>query len=298
MPGEGGLKINILISGATGFIGSCLIPQLLSNGHKIFGIIRIIHKDFDPRIQWIEQDLAKPFQHFRFPEELDAIIHLAQSSYYRDFPTMAEDIFNVNIRSTFDLLEYGRLVDIKKIIFASSGGVYGYSRKRFIESDPINPINFYLSSKYSAELMMANYRNFFETIVFRFFFVYGEGQKVMLFPRLLEKIKRGETITIKGERGMCINPIYVGDAIRAFEPILSSSSPSDIYNIAGDEVVSIKDLVLMMGRSIGKKVDIKYIEHSDVGDLIGENIRMKEKLGIYPKINLENGISKIVHYIE
>jgi nucleoside-diphosphate-sugar epimerase len=282
----------ILITGATGFIGSHLV-RAIQDRHQIYGLVRrLSDKNLFTGVHWIEQDLTQPLDYSRFPNHIDVLIHLAQSRFYKQFPEKAKDIFDVNIHSTFQLLEYARQAGARCFVFASSGGVYGYSYEKFVETDPVTPLNFYLSSKYTAELLIGNYNKFFNTVVLRFFFVYGEGQKGMLFPRLLERAKRDETIIIEGQNGINMNPIYVGDAIKVFEPALTV--PSDIYNIAGDEKVSIKDLVLMMGGLVGKKVRLKHTKHGSSGDILGDNAKMKQKLKIYPKVSLEEGISRVI----
>lgn len=289
--------MKILISGATGFIGSRLIPKL-SKKHEIFAIARKNYKDLNLKLNWIKQDLTRPLDYSKFPERLDTIIHLAQSRQYKDFPKKAQDIFDVNIKGTFNLLEYGRKIGIKNFIFASSGGIDNYAYERFIREKSISPINFYLSSKYIAELTLANYKKFFTVTTSRFFFVYGEGQKNMLFPRLLEKIKDNKTITIKGKKGIDINPIYIGDAIKVFESALSLSFSENIFDIAGDERISIKDLVLMMAHLMKKKVYIRYIGKEEPKALIGDNKRMKEKLEVCPEVSLKEGILKMINYEE
>ena len=119
----------------------------------------------------------------------DTVIHLAQSRHYRQFPERADDIFAVNVKSTFQLLDYARRAGAGRFLHASSGGVFGYSYEKFVETDPVNPLNFYLSSKYCAELMVGNYRDYFLTIVLRFFFAiplaaaigYGMGRAIAIF---------------------------------------------------------------------------------------------------------------------
>jgi nucleoside-diphosphate-sugar epimerase len=227
---------------------------------------------------------------------LDAIIHLAQSRHYREFPEHAKDIFDVNVDGTFQLLEYARQAGVKCFIFASSGGVYGYSYERFFETDPVNPLNFYLSSKYTAELLLANYQPYFKTIVLRFFFVYGPGQKGMLIPNLLSKVLKGELITIEGNPGFRINPICIEDAIRVFEPALNLYA-STLFNIAGDEAVTLTDLVNLIGEAAERQPQIHYRANHVSGDLIGDNERMKEVLKVVPEVSLREGLRGMVRSI-
>lgn len=283
----------ILITGANGFIGHHLV-SLLKDRHEIFALVRkgpdeSISKD----VRWIVQDLTKPLKYSRLPKHVNAIIHLAQSKQYKQFPEGAKDIFDINVYGTFELLEYARKRGVERFLFASSGGVYGYSYEKFVETDPVNPLNFYLSSKYTAELLLGNYRKFFRTIVFRFFFVYGPGQRGMLIPILINKVRSGETITIEGDPGLRINPIYVEDAVRVFESALQLQN-SDLFNVAGNEHITITDLVRLIEQALRKKAVVKHIDKDSLGDLIGDNTRMKETLKVHPTISLFEGLKKMI----
>jgi nucleoside-diphosphate-sugar epimerase len=283
----------ILITGAAGFIGSRLISTLRA-GHELFGLVRPKPEGERPvGVNWLEHDLSQPLDQARLPDRLDAIIHLAQSRHYREFPEQARDIFDVNIESTFHLLEYARKAGVRCFIFASSGGVYGYSYERFVETDPVNPLNFYLSSKYTSELLIANYQSFFRTVVFRFFFVYGAGQREMLIPNLVQKVINGERIVIEGDPGLRINPIYIEDAIRAFKPALQLPA-SALFNVAGDQIVTITELVRLIETVSGKPALIQHQGPNPVGDLVGDNSRLKKVLGVYPCTPLLQGLKQML----
>jgi UDP-glucose 4-epimerase len=283
----------LLVTGATGFIGRRLVG-LLQKRHEMFSLVKgIRNKDDFPGVQWIVQDLTLPLEYSRLPQHVDAIFHLAQSRLYKQFPEGAKDIFDINVKSTFELLEYARKTGVECFVFASSGGMYGYSYEKFVETDPVNPLNFYLSSKHTAEVLIANYRQFFKTVVFRFFFVYGPGQKGMLIPTLITKVEKGESIIIEGIPGVKINPIYVDDAIRVFEPALGLPT-SDLFNVAGDENVTITGLVNLIEKVSGKKAIVNHTDSGPQGDLIGDNTRMKKVLGVYPRTSLLEGLDLLL----
>ncbi|NJL55587.1 NAD-dependent epimerase/dehydratase family protein [bacterium] len=116
--------VRVLVTGATGFIGSHLV-EAIRDRHEVFALVRRRPAQPLAGIHWIEQDLAHPLDYSRLPKQLDSIVHLAQSRHYRDFPDRATDIFNVNLYSTFNLLEYARAVNAQSFIFTSTGGLYG-----------------------------------------------------------------------------------------------------------------------------------------------------------------------------
>ena len=283
----------ILITGAAGFIGNHLITRLQRH-HEIIALDRRRPDTlFENGIEWLGEDLSLPLKFSNLPGKVDGIIHLAQSRFYRQFPDKAGDIFDVNVQGTFRLLDYARRAKAESFIFASTGGVYGYGAKKFLETDPVNPGNFYGISKLAGELLLQAYEPFFRSVIFRPFSVYGPGQDNMLIPGLLEKVKRGETITIEGDSGLRINPIYVGDAVRVFDSSLQQSV-SGIFNVAGDEVVTIRDLIGLIEEAVGKKASIQRNKDHEPGGLIGDNTRMKELLNVFPETPLYEGLRKMM----
>jgi UDP-glucose 4-epimerase len=286
--------MRVLVTGAGGFIGSRLV-RAVEPSHEVFALVRRTSAlaDHGARVEWIEHDLLMPPAAGMLPGEIDAVIHLAQSDRYRDFPGGAPDVFAVNVRATFELLEYALAAGASRFVFASTGGVYGYNYDRVLETHPVSPLNFYLSSKYAAELMIANYRALLDTVVVRPFFVYGPGQSRMLVPTLVEKVTTGTPVQIDGNPGLTINPIYVDDAVAAIAGALSSRG-SGLFNLAGDESVTITALVDLIGELSGVEPIVEHRDNDPGGDLLGDNRRMKEVLGVTPQTSLRNGLSLVI----
>ena len=285
--------MRILLTGVTGFVGGDLLPKL-AGAHEVFALARHPAPDDLPAgAEWIEQDLARGVDPGGLPGSIDAVIQLAQSKRYREFPDGADDMFAVNVRSTFELLEYARAAGASKFVFASTGGVYGASDRPLSENDRLFPLNFYISTKYSAESLVTSYRQLFHTIVFRFFFVYGPGQTGMMVPSLLQRVVGGDPITIQGDPGIRTNPIYIDDASAVFEPALALED-SDLFNIAGDEAVTIRQLVELMEQATGRDAAVQSAPGDLDGDLIGDNTRMKQVLGVKPSTPLLDGLRSML----
>ena len=283
----------ILITGATGFIGSTLIKHLKGRHEMILVSRRRSDIHTEIGIERFAADLSEPLDFSNMPDKVDSIIHLAQSNFYRQFPDKAEDIFNVNVQGTFRLLQYAKHAKAESFIFASTGNVYGYGPKPFLETDAVNPSDFYGVSKRVGELLLQSYKSFFRTVIFRFFTVYGPGQHKMLIYSLLEKVRKGETITIEGSPGLSVNPIYIGDAVRVFDSALHQSV-SGVFNVAGDEVVTIQDIVGIIEEVLEKKASIQHTKNHRSSNLVGENTRMKEVLNVFPETPLRAGLRKIL----
>jgi nucleoside-diphosphate-sugar epimerase len=284
--------LRVLVTGAAGLIGSHLVRRLDSK-HEIYAVDRRVpaEKSVKP-VHWVLHDLAQPLADSHFPRDIDAVIHLAQSRYYRHFPDKAEDIFDVNIHSTLRLLEYARGAGAQSFILASTGGLYAGRTGESSETDRLEARNFYFASKYAAELLTSQYQGCFRTIILRFFFVYGPGQHGMLISNLMHQVRAGEVVTIEGDPGLHINPIFVDDAVEAFEPALTLKD-SSVINIAGDEVVSITALVNLIGEALGREPRAAHHGASPGGHLVGNTARMKSMLGVHPAIRLPQGLKRL-----
>ena len=288
--------MRILITGATGFIGGYLTDKLKTQ-HEVFALTRSPRRTLPSDAQWINLNLTQPFDYSHLPSKLDAVIHLAQSKHYKDFPDKAEDIFAVNVNGAFKLLEYARHAGARKFIFASTGGVYGYSYEKFVETDPVSPINFYLSSKYIAELLVGNYQQFFDTIVFRLFFVYGAGQNpVMLIPRLTRSVLSGAPITLQRSKGILINPIHVSDVVGAVDRALELKG-NHLINLGGPQVLSLREIGNIIGTKLGRPPVFITSETAQPHHLIGDITKMKELLG-GPSVAFSEGIEEVCSEVE
>lgn len=287
--------MKILLTGATGFIGSRLLKALSSaQGNELYCTTRAARKPYGrENITWVQLDLSQQLDFALLPARLDAIIHLAQSKNYRSFPEHAMDIFNVNVWSTIQLLDYGRQAGIKSFVFASTGGVSGYKDAPVLESDPANPSGFYAYSKYMAECLMKSYSACFSTVILRYFFVYGEGQRDMLMPNLISNIRGGIPVMVHNRVGRRINPVYVDDAVEATTAALSVQG-SEIINVAGGEVITILELSELIGQLVNKKPKFDFAIESGAIDIAADITKMQLRLGVNPTICLREGVSRVI----
>jgi UDP-glucose 4-epimerase len=281
----------ILITGATGLIGSSLIPLL--KDHTVFCLGR--HLYTEGKAENIIMDFAEEWDESLLPKQIDAIIHLAQSENFRLFPQKAEDVFDVNVSSTLKLLNYAQKVGAKKFIYASSGGIYGTGNHGFTEENLIharNDLGFYLSTKLCSEILIENYAPFFDVVMLRFFFAYGAKQKrSMLIPRLVDSVLAQKPIMLQGANGISINPIYVSDAADSIVKSLFLEGNHKI-NIGGNETLSIREIAEKIGDIVGKKPI--YIQNEGIPqNLIGDISKMKQLLHI-PSISFEEGIKNLI----
>jgi nucleoside-diphosphate-sugar epimerase len=284
--------MRILVTGAGGFLGRHLVAALAPRHDLVALTRRTPPSELEAAAQWVRCDLRE-LETSALPRHVDAVIHLAQSSRYREFPDGAEDMFAVNVSSTFALLEYARRASASAFALASTGGVYGRSRVPVREGDRPQPTTFYFRSKLAAEALLEGYAGEFRTLAFRFFFIYGPGQQRMLIPTLAARVAARQEIVIEGDPGLRINPIYVDDAARVFEPALLSGA-GGTFNVAGEEQLTISELVDLLGEAVGERPQVRHVPTPVDGDLVADVSRMRDELGARAQVSLVDGLRSLV----
>ena len=272
-------KRSILITGANGLLGRSVLQALAKNAH-VFALMRSKPEREHENVKYPISDLEFDLDSSLLPRKIDIIIHFAQSSKFRDFPDQALDVFNVNIASTARLLDFAKEIGAKQFIYASSGGVYGNGSQAFNENAAIVPpgqLGYYLGSKACGEILVQSYASVFQVTVIRPFFIYGPGQnRSMLVPRLMDSVASGKPISLQGSEGIRINPVHVEDASAAVVAALGAKE-SAIYNIAGPDVLSIRQIAEAMGDHLGIAPIFQQAE-GEPKDLIADISAMQSKL--------------------
>ncbi len=287
----------ILITGAGGLLGRHAVAAMRDHYH-VHAVVRTLP---DLQIDGVDYHLLNFNSNWstqNLPNGVDSIIHLAQSSHFREFPEMALDVFNVNVESTARLLDYAVKTKVKNFIYASSGGVYGSGNVAFDENAPVvqhQRLGYYLGSKLCSEILAQNYSSLMNIVVLRFFFMYGPTQKrSMLIPRLIDKVKAGKPISLHGEHGIRINPIHVSDSVEVLKRAIGINKSGTI-NIGGPEVLSIRQIGDIIGELLQTKTTYDIIP-GEPKDLIGNISDMEDRLWS-PRIALIDGLKSIISSI-
>jgi nucleoside-diphosphate-sugar epimerase len=264
--------MRILVSGATGLLGRAFLETTGKND-EVFFISRKPAEMQDH--ECINLDLSSPWRTSSLPSQMDVIVHLAQSSEYRKFPSQAHDIFSVNVSSTAKLLDYASNAGVQKFLLASTGGIYrGKGRPVSEESEILGPseLGYYFASKLSSEMLAANYRDWFEVNILRIFFMYGINQKIEMFlPSIIKKISSGVPVRLDGPNGIRINPIHASVAASAMHQVIQRGGPRTI-NLAGAEIFSIREISELIGKFLG--VEPRYEIFDKLDDLIADTTQM------------------------
>ncbi len=248
---------SILITGATGMIGSCILDVLLKANEKRNGNFQIyavgrsqnrFNERFDcsENIKFMEQDICNELQ---VTERLDYIIHTASHADPLSYSLYPVETILTNIQGTRNILEYGKRHKSTRILFTSSFEAYGdngadiYAENDYGLINPIDLRSGYPESKRTAELLCKSYKEEYgvNVIITRLSSVYGPTMKEndsKAHAQFLRSGAKREDIIMKSaglqKRSYC----YLMDAISAIFKVLFCGNVGEIYNIANCNSIS------------------------------------------------------------
>jgi UDP-glucose 4-epimerase len=276
--------MKILVTGASGFIGRNLLPVLtkLGAGNIVFAVARKPPKEVVPNLEWIKADLGDAGWTKYLPDDrFDAVIHLAQSKHYRDFPAQIDDIFKINVYSTVELAQWASKHAVGRFIFASTGNVDGRSNSLYKEEDRCEPETMYGASKLSAEILLRPFSQSMEVVVLRLFAVYGPGQTGAMLPGIIERFNAGSEITLAGSLGVRFNPIYVKDCAEAIHALTSASliKGYEVVNLGGSELIDLRQVTELLESYSDTKAVVRLTSDQPI-ELAGSNEKMHQLCGL------------------
>jgi len=253
--------LKILVTGATGFIGSNLMQHLKQKKYTVHGLS--FHKTDKKNIFSIP--LSKPTalqSHFQ-KNKYDIVIHLA-ASIEENSPLK---LFNINCQYTLNLLEVCRTYKIKKFIFTSSHAIYDKTNYLPIDEEHnIRPSSNYAISKLISEEICKMFYNYYglKIIILRLSSVYGKNQPIKyLIPKLIDQCLNQKKIVLhKYQNGFqLMDLIHVEDVCRALELSIKSKLKFGVFNIASGNPVTVKNLVDIISKITNTKIiNIKNIK--------------------------------------
>ncbi len=272
--------MNVLLTGATGFIGGHLRTRLTQR-HEVCALVRERGKFKDEgNSTWTQADLSDSTGELVLPGRIDAIVCLAQSKAYRDFPEKAWEVFSVNVSSVMRLLEYARQHGVKIFVLASTANVYRPCHELISESHSPDPTSFYGRSKRIAEMLVESYAAYFRCVALRLFTVYGPGQAGTLIPSLIERVRNDEPIQLPGGSGLRLTPVYVADVCRIIQAAIETEDASpgfEVFNVGGDEELSIHQIGSIIGDVLGASPRFEIVTGDQQGGWMADNSKLKEQ---------------------
>jgi len=319
--------MNILVTGAAGFIGFHVVKELLKNkNNKIIGIDNL-NNYYDPTLKLKRVNILDKHKNFFFKKldivdkkklilfiknrKINYIIHLAAQAGVRHSLKFPQEYVNSNILGFFNILEVSKLIKVKHLLFASTSSVYGLNNNLPFNENEItdHPIQFYAATKKSNEIMAHSYSYLYNIpmTACRFFTVYGPwGRPDMALFKFTKNILNNKEIEIYNFGNHSRDFTYCDDlAIIVKKLILkipkknknfnkknpesgSSIAPFRIFNISSGKKVKLLSFVKEIEKQLGIKAKLRF-KKLQTGDII-DTLSSRLKLGKY--INL----TKITDY--
>ena len=278
--------MNILITGATGFIGSELMKYLINKHLNVYGISSTKTSN---RISKISLNNSKLLNSFLSKNNFDVVIHLA-ALLENNTPLM---MFNSNCKTTINLLDNCIKNGIKKFIFSSSHAVYGKSNYLPIdETHPTEPITNYGITKLMSEQIAKMYSMFYDIKILnlRLSSVYGIRQpKERLVPKMiLNSIKNKQMKLHKYKNGFQImDLVHIHDVCKAFELSCKSNISFGTYNIASGSPITIENISNIISKLTSNQIfKIQEID-SEINHFFYDISKAKKDLNFSPKYTID-----------
>lgn len=302
--------MRVLVTGGSGFIGSHLANKLLSQGHSVTVIDKVITNRI-PEVEYIEASLIDPDLLLNnIVSKHDYIFHLAALVGMKNGIYFPYESMKNNLDATVFLMN-ACTTNNKPIFFASTSEVYGTnshvplseSSSRIIGETWNNRWG-YSESKAIAErlLILEHMKSGLDVRIGRFFNVAGPGQSGeygMVMPRFVNAAMSNKPLIIYGTGNQTRSFCHIDDAIDGMLKVALDGIPGEVYNIGNPEEISMNGLADLVIKTLGSFSGVRHIPYEDVYPGYVEierrvpNINKIKKLGWAPKLSLKQIIIDI-----
>ncbi|MEA3029361.1 MAG: UDP-glucuronate 4-epimerase [Sphingomonadales bacterium] len=327
--------MNILVTGAAGFIGYHVARFLLERGEHVIGIDNL-NPYYDPRLK--ENRLAELHKleagTFRFEQvdfsdadalekalagaEFDRIVHLGAQAGVRYSLENPRAYITANVLGHLNLLEIARVRTVRSFVYASSSSVYGGNTDLpFRVEDRVDrPISLYAATKRADELMSETFAHLYRIPMtgLRFFTVYGPwGRPDMAMWIFARKILAGEPIEVFNHGKMRRDFTYIDDIVSGVVASLDnppvddgapkaggSVAPHRLYNLGNNRAEELMRVIALIEQACGRKAELRpcAIQAGDVPETYADIGAAQRDLGFDPRTSIEAGIPRFIAWYE
>ncbi|MGZ6058616.1 MAG: SDR family NAD(P)-dependent oxidoreductase [Myxococcaceae bacterium] len=310
--------MRILVTGGAGFIGSHLCAWLVERGDEVFVVDSF--EPFHPerlKRRALAPLLARNLRLFeadvRDQEAMDrafrdarpeAVVHLAALTGVPPSVQRAAAYADVNVHGTAVVLEAARRASVGRFVFGSSSSVYGRDAEPpFRESARIeSPLSPYSASKAAGELLTRTFHNLHggETIVLRFFSVYGPRQRPDLaIHRFARRMLAGQPLPFFGDGTSRRDYTYVDDIVRGILAALDRPLVWEVVNLGGAQSTSLRELIQLLEEALGvvARLDPQPAQPGDMPLTLADLGHASTVLGYAPAVPLREGLRRFAEWI-
>ncbi|MBR6088690.1 MAG: NAD-dependent epimerase/dehydratase family protein [Anaerolineaceae bacterium] len=292
------------VTGAAGFLGTALSNRLIREGHEVIGLddcsgaepLRLL-----PDVKFVRNDLNSKESLWRLLKDVDVIFHLAAKVIVPDSLLYPGEYERTNVGGTVTLLEAMHDVGNRKMVFASSGAVYGNQPVMPLSEEMLpRPESPYAVSKLAGELYIRTIGQLWglQAVCLRIFNCYGPYQGFSfahspVIPTFLRQCALKGTVVIHGDGTKTRDFVYVDDVVDAFVSAAAlEDSDETLINIGSGHETSVNEVLELAQKITGVEPQVVHNPRR-----VGGANRMcadlgiaEKKLNYKPKVMLEDGM--------
>ena len=310
--------MNILVTGAAGFIGSHLSESIQTRGDRVWCIDSLDASYSTERkrtnleevlrhgaAEFVEADICDSVRltEIFLQVKPDAVVHLAARPGVRASVESPGLYSAVNIGGTINVLEAARIAEVRKVVFASSSSVYGASnRVPLCEADPLpRPESPYAATKAAAEDMCHLYHSLHGVPVqcVRLFTVYGPRQRPDLaVSKFTASIVAGQPVPLYGDGSAARDYTHVSDTVRGILAAVDHAGSGDVFNIGSGRTIATIDLIRTIEEAVGRRAVIEHLplQPGDVPITYADVTKSRHVLGYEARVPFRDGICEFVEW--
>lgn len=296
--------MNFLVTGAAGFLGSALANRLAEAGHAVRGLDDLSAGDparLSPRVIFTRGDVNDRPKLWSLLQDVECVYHLAARVSVPESVLYPSAYNAVNVGGTVSVMEAMRDAGVRRVIFVSSGAVYGEQGIQPLHEDlPPNPCSPYAVSKLAAEHYVRTIGALWgiETVALRVFNAYGPAQPLPaahppVIPHFLKQALTQASLVIHGNGLQTRDYVYVDDVVEAMVAAATARTIDRmIINVGSGQAVSVLELVKLIGQVTGRDLEVIHspAENGGVTNMCADLSRATQKLNFRPKISLAEGL--------
>jgi UDP-glucose 4-epimerase len=296
--------MRIFITGAAGFIGSALANKMVKEGHYVRGLDDLSTGDPDrllPDVEFIRGDINDRPKLWTLLQDVDCVYHVAARVVVPESVLYPREYNLVNVGGTVTLMEAMRDAGVRRVVFTSSGAIYGNQSSQPVKESAIpQPRSPYAVSKLSAEYYIHTIGSLWgiETVNLRIFNAYGPGQQMPpthppVIPNFLKQAHSNSTLVVHGDGIQTRDYIYIDDVVNGLIAAVSATNINrETINLGSGRETSVRELTRLVAEITGKSPEVIFNTRNDGGPsrMCADLALAREKLNFYPLTPLEIGL--------
>lgn len=296
--------MKFFITGAAGFLGSALANQLAREGHAVRGLDDLSTGDpavLSPEVAFTRGDINDRPKLWTLMQDVQCVYHLAARVLVPESLLYPREYNQVNVGGTVTLMEAMRDVGVRRVVFISSGAIYGDQDVQPVTETAVpGPRSPYAVSKLAADYYVRTIGQLWgiETVILRVFNAYGPGQHLPpvhapVIPNFLRQAKLNGTLVVHGDGQQSRDYVYLDDVVKGMVAAATAEEANgQIINIGSGQETTVRELVRLAVEVTGGRPEVVYNPRTERGPsrMCADLKLARRVLGYQPQVSLGDGL--------